>query len=427
MEAHLRAARGEAYDLPRFADSMASMITYASRPMSHFPAHRLARLDGRPSVARHTPDRRRSGLHRLRPRPERRRDPQDRARRRPGNCSTHWEGEPDMKDGSAFLNDNAQRIADGMIRDAERLRIAVSTGPSGECLIDAGARVTGSIEAGLRMAEAAMGGLGSISAVMDRTLEKWPFTRRGALLAAGACLPRRAICRLEPVERRLFRDGLRPGAGACPRRAAVCERWPIATLASSAVLVLETAKPPPLAVVEKVANATGLPAGKLTFLYAPTQSLAGTVQIVSRVLEVALHKANDLKFPLENIVDGIAAAPIPAPHPDFLTAMGRTNDAIIYGGLVQLFVQGLGDRGQRTCPEPAEPRLARLRPALRRDLQGVQGRFLRHRPAAVQPGRSHRDGDRDRRYVSRRRTRPARCSNGASADGVRSSLAGNSG
>jgi methenyltetrahydromethanopterin cyclohydrolase len=110
--------------------------------------------------------------------------------------------------------------------------------------------------------------------------------------------------------------------------------------ASSAVLVLETAKPPPRPVVEKVAKATGLPAEKLTFLYAPTQSLAGTVQIVSRVLEVALHKANDLKFRLENIVDGMAAAPIPAPHPDFLTAMGRTNDAIIYGGIVQLFVRG---------------------------------------------------------------------------------------
>jgi methenyltetrahydromethanopterin cyclohydrolase len=36
----------------------------------------------------------------------------------------------------------------------------------------------------------------------------------------------------------------------------------------------------------------------------------------------------------------MASAPLPAPHPDFLTAMGRTNDAIIYGGLVQLFVRG---------------------------------------------------------------------------------------
>jgi methenyltetrahydromethanopterin cyclohydrolase len=64
------------------------------------------------------------------------------------------------------------------------------------------------------------------------------------------------------------------------------------------------------------------------------------VQIVSRVLEVVLHKANDLKFPLDNIVDGAATAPVPAPHPDFLTAMGRTNDAIIYGGVAQLFVRG---------------------------------------------------------------------------------------
>jgi methenyltetrahydromethanopterin cyclohydrolase len=244
-----------------------------------------------------------------------------------------------MKDGSAFLNDNAQRIVDGMIRDAELLRIAVSKGSFGERLIDAGANVTGGIEAGLRMAEVAMGGLGGVSVVMDRASDKWPFTvevrsPQPVLACLGAQYagwnlssegyfamgsgPARALARVEPLfEALAYRD-----------------------TASSAVLVLETAEPPPPPVVEKVAKATGLAADKLTFLYAPTQSLAGTVQIVSRVLEVALHKANDLGFPLENIVDGIAAAPIPAPHPDFLTAMGRTNDAIIYGGVAQLFTKG---------------------------------------------------------------------------------------
>ncbi len=38
MEAHLRASRGEEYRLPRFADSMAAMITYAARPIARFPA-----------------------------------------------------------------------------------------------------------------------------------------------------------------------------------------------------------------------------------------------------------------------------------------------------------------------------------------------------------------------------------------------------
>ncbi len=244
-----------------------------------------------------------------------------------------------MKDGSAFLNDNAQRIIDGMIGDAERLRIAVSTGPLGECLIDAGAKAAGGVEAGLRMAEAAMGGLGSISVCMDRGSQKWPFTIEvRSSQPVLACLgsqyagwnlssqgyfamgsgPARALARVEPLFETLsYRD-----------------------TASSAVLILETAEPPPQAIVEKVGRATGLPPEKLTFLYAPTQSLAGGVQIVARALEVALHKTNDLKFPLENVVDGIGTAPIPAPHPDFLTAMGRTNDAIIYGGSVQLFVKG---------------------------------------------------------------------------------------
>ncbi|MDW6026412.1 ATP-grasp domain-containing protein [Mesorhizobium sp. BAC0120] len=38
IEAHLNASRGEPYQLPRFADSMASMITYASGPVMRFPA-----------------------------------------------------------------------------------------------------------------------------------------------------------------------------------------------------------------------------------------------------------------------------------------------------------------------------------------------------------------------------------------------------
>lgn len=244
-----------------------------------------------------------------------------------------------MKGTSMSLNGNAQAIVDAMIRDHERLRLAVSKGSLGETLIDAGAKAAGSLEAGIRMAEVAMGGLGTITATVDRATAKWPLAIEVrssqpvlACLAsqyAGWSLssdgyfamgsgPARSIARVEPLfEKLIYRDE-----------------------ATSAVLVLETSKPPTEAVVEKVAKATRLAPEALTFIYAPTQSMAGTAQIVARSLEVSLHKANDLKFPLENIIDGMAAAPLPAPHPDFLTAMGRTNDAIIYGGVAQLFVTG---------------------------------------------------------------------------------------
>jgi len=247
-----------------------------------------------------------------------------------------------MKDGSAFLNDNAQRIADGMARDAEQLRVAVAKGPLGETLIDVGSRVGGSIEAGLRMAEAAMGGLGQVSTIMDRASEKWPLTVQvRSSQPVLACLGSQ-YAGWNLSEKGYFAMGSGP-ARALARVETLFTTLTYRDTASSAVLILETGEPPPASVVRKVIEATGMAAEKLTFLYAPTQSIAGTVQIVSRVLEVALHKANDLKFPLENIVDGTAAAPMPAPHPDFLTAMGRTNDAIIYGGLVQLFVRGPAD------------------------------------------------------------------------------------
>jgi len=237
------------------------------------------------------------------------------------------------------LNLGAMQIVEQMRRDEANLRVTFSKGSMGETLIDAGARCIGSIEAGLQMARAAMGGLGTITTGMDRSTPRWPLTievrssqpvlaclaaqyagwslSSGDYFAMGSG-PARALARVEPLFKTLtYREQ-----------------------AENAVLILETSKPPVEPIVRKVADATGLAPDRLAFIYAPTQSLAGTAQIVARVLEVALHKANDLKFPLKNIVDGAASAPLPAPHPDFLTAMGRTNDAIIYGGLVQLFVKG---------------------------------------------------------------------------------------
>lgn len=247
-----------------------------------------------------------------------------------------------MKPGPISLNTNAQAIVDAMIRDAGRLRIGVSEGPLGATLIDAGAKQPGGIEAGLHMAEAAMGGLGTVTATIDRMTPKWPLT-----IEVRSSQPVLACLAAQYAGWSLSSDGyFAMGSGPARSIARVEPLFETLTYkdaAASAVLILETAKPPPEAVVDKVAKATRLAPEKLTFIYAPTQSLAGTTQIVARSLEVALHKANDLKFPLENIVDGIASAPLPAPHPDFLVAMGRTNDAIIYGGLAQLFVTGPAD------------------------------------------------------------------------------------
>lgn len=241
------------------------------------------------------------------------------------------------------VNARAAALIERLRSDSAELRVAVDKGELGETLIDAGSRCQGSIAAGLRLAEICMGGLGTVEVTVSDGTPNWPWTLTvrssnpvtaclasqyaGWKLAHGAGKdaffalgsgPARALARKEPLFAELaYRDE-----------------------AKTAALVLESNRPPPAAIVSKVAQDCGVAPDHVTFLYAPTQSLAGSVQVVARVLEVALHKTHELKFPLDRIVDGMGAAPLAPPHPDFVVAMGRTNDAIIYGGRVHLFVNG---------------------------------------------------------------------------------------
>ncbi len=107
-----------------------------------------------------------------------------------------------------------------------------------------------------------------------------------------------------------------------------------------AVGVLETRKMPPDDVCQALASACGVAPEGLTLLAAPTASEAGTVQIVARSVETALHKLFELGFDLGRVQRGNGTAPLPPVADDDLAAIGRTNDAILYGGEVTLWVHG---------------------------------------------------------------------------------------
>jgi methenyltetrahydromethanopterin cyclohydrolase len=79
-------------------------------------------------------------------------------------------------------------------------------------------------------------------------------------------------------------------------------------------------------------------ATSLRLAIAPTTSIAGTAQIVARSLETALHKLSELKFELGEILSGSGVAPLPPPATTTVQGIGRTNDAILYGGCVTLWV-----------------------------------------------------------------------------------------
>jgi methenyltetrahydromethanopterin cyclohydrolase len=242
----------------------------------------------------------------------------------------------------------AERLARELLADAAPLRIAVRRTANGATLVDAGIAVSGSLEAGRRIAELCMGGVGWVAFSTETRFPGVPFRveARSADPVLACLLSQYAGWSLAHGEGK----GVWRAMASGPGRARAAKEALFAELdfrdleAESAWFVLETDREPPEALIEKVAADCGLPVEKLGFVLTPTTSLAGTVQIVARVLEVALHKAHALGFPLECIVDGLGSAPLPPPSPDFLVAMGRTNDAVLFGGEVQLFVSGLEDQ-----------------------------------------------------------------------------------
>jgi methenyltetrahydromethanopterin cyclohydrolase len=133
--------------------------------------------------------------------------------------------------------------------------------------------------------------------------------------------------------------------GSGPMRAAygheaIFERIGHREDAECVVGVLETRKRPTPAVVARIAAACQVAPSAVTLLIAPTASVAGCTQVVARSVETALHKLAELQFDLSRIESAHGSAPLPPVAANDLAAIGRTNDAILYGARVVLHVTG---------------------------------------------------------------------------------------
>ncbi len=246
------------------------------------------------------------------------------------------------------VNALTQPLLQRLLAQAGVLGLHISRDASGATLVDAGIQAPGSVAAGLLIAEICMGGLGEVT-LRPGGHEGWPtWLEVRSAQPVLACLGSQyagwslAASKEETGGKKFFSLGSGPARALAGKEALFTELG-YRDHGAHGVLVLEVDRVPPPVVVHKVLRDCGLAAAGLSLILTPTTSRAGTTQVVARVLEVALHKAHELGFKLTDIVDGSAAAPLPAPSPDGVQAMGRTNDAILYGGRVHLTVRGSDD------------------------------------------------------------------------------------
>ncbi len=233
---------------------------------------------------------------------------------------------------SLQMNERARDLADVMAEDPAGLRIAVHTLASGARVIDAGVAVDGGLNAGLLLSEICMGGLGDVEyAALTLGGRAWPGVQVRTDHPAVACMASQYAGWAIQVGK-YFAMGSGPLRAHARVEKELFEKLHYAEQASGGVLVLEGRTLPTDEVAEYVAKKAGLSPAQLTFIIAPTASLAGGTQISARILETGLHKMETLGFDVRQVVSGIGTAPIATVAKNDLRGIGRTNDCILYGG-----------------------------------------------------------------------------------------------
>lgn len=244
------------------------------------------------------------------------------------------------------LNKLSSPLVEKLIDTAAALRLKITTLDNGTTVVDAGIDAPGGIEAGRIIAEICMGGLGQVKFRASTNYEKWSWhVDVHSSNPVLSCLASQyAGWSLSHGEGKGAFNALGSGPGrAIGSKEELFDELGYRDSHDEAALVIEVDKLPPQELADEIAGRCGISPDKLTLILTPTSSLAGAVQIVGRVLETSLHKAHALGFELNQIIDGSGSTPLCPPSPDFLTAMSRTNDSILFAGQVHLFVDSESD------------------------------------------------------------------------------------
>ncbi len=238
------------------------------------------------------------------------------------------------------LNARALALVEDLVLHAEERRVAVHAVEGGGRMVDCGIAVPGGLSAGLSMARICLAGLAEVSIVPGEVGGRpCPVVQVTTDHPVAACLASQ-YAGWQLTGEGFFAMGSGPMRASHGREPIFEKIGHHGEEAQAVVGVLEGRKPPTPEIFAKVAEGCRVARSGVTLLIAPTASLSAGVQIVARSVETALHKLAELGFDLSRIVSAHGTAPLPPVAKDDLASIGRTNDAILYGARVVLFVTG---------------------------------------------------------------------------------------
>ena len=236
------------------------------------------------------------------------------------------------------LNRSGLRSFNKLVDEPDKYGVTVKQTPLGATLVDAGLNSEGGYLAGQAITEICLGGYGKATitpmqygdvilpsvfiqtdhpaiSLLGSQFAGWQVKGEGfSAIASG---PARALA-LKPKD--------------------LYEKLAYKEESDVAVLVLETEKEPPDAVIQQVADKCRVAPKNVFAVMFSTTSLAGATQVSGRIVETGLHKLERLELDPLTVKHAWGYAPIVPIHPNSGEAMGRTNDAILYAGVTNYTV-----------------------------------------------------------------------------------------
>ena len=241
------------------------------------------------------------------------------------------------------LNRMAVELVDEAIDFAGELNVDVLELDSGATVLDFGVTAAGGLEAGLLLAEIQTAGLATIQTRMDEVAGS-PFPH----VELTTDKPALSLLCSQKAGWELVSESV-DGLGSGPARALVGEEHEFEAVGyydefDLTVLTIEGASLPGDDTAEQVAERAGVsPSGVFLPTY-PTGSMAGSVSAAARAPELALFRLFELGYDPTDVVSVAGSAPVAPVSHDEGVAMGRTNDALAYGGQVYVQVREDFDR-----------------------------------------------------------------------------------
>ena len=237
------------------------------------------------------------------------------------------------------LNDLASQLVEDLSENPADLRVEQHEGPNTGLLYDFGVEAEGGLEAGAMLASICLAGLADVSTVPGQIGEfTWPHVAVMTDYPVAACLFSQYAGWQVNVGK-YFAMGSGPMRSVAAKEPLFDKLW-YREEAEQVVGVLESGKLPGNDVFEYIAEQTGVGPTDVILCVAPTSSMAGNYQVIARSVETALHKLYELGFDVNRVRSAQGTAPLSPVAQNDMQGIGRTNDAILYGGRVTLWVCG---------------------------------------------------------------------------------------